>query len=172
MDGSLLLNLLALSISICAVAISVIFGMRQLAIARHANYIPALLDLLSEFRKVEFHEQYNFVCVRLQEECSPELGLSGLPLEVKETVYSVIYFFQTVAKLYTLGVLSDDVAMGMVRVRVTAMWRAVEPYVIKERESPLVDDDLLSVLGRFAADAELFTRLRGADPMGVRRVAG
>lgn len=157
MDRSLLLNLLALFISICAVAISMIFGMRQLAIARHANYIPALLDLLSEFRKVEFHEQYNFVCVRLREEYSPELGLSGLPLEVKEIVYSVLYFFQTIAKLYALEVLGEEVAMGMVRRRVVTMWRAVEPYVIKERESPLVDDDLLSVLGSFAADAERFT---------------
>ncbi|WP_406157940.1 hypothetical protein OG806_19760 [Streptomyces sp. NBC_00882] len=157
MDRSLLLNLLALFISICAVAISVIFGMRQLAIARHANYIPALLDLLSEFRKVEFHEQYNFVCVRLREEYSPELGLSGLPLEVKEIVYSVLYFFQTIAKLYALEVLSEEVAMGMVRGRVVTMWRAIEPYVIKERGSPLVDDDLLSVLGSFAADAERFT---------------
>ncbi|MFC8362454.1 hypothetical protein ACFUIY_21630 [Streptomyces griseorubiginosus] len=97
MDGSLLLNLLALLISICAVAASLIFGTRQLAIARHANYIPALLDLLAEFRKVEFHEQYNFVCSRLREEYSPELGLSGLPPEVKQSVYSVAYFFQTLA---------------------------------------------------------------------------
>ncbi|WP_371567052.1 DUF4760 domain-containing protein [Streptomyces canus] len=157
MDRSLLLNLVALFISICAVAISVIFGMRQLAIARHANYIPALLDLLSEFRKVEFHEKYNFVCVRLREEHSPELGLSGLPIEVKEIVYSVLYFFQTIAKLYALEVLSEEVVMGMVRGRVVMMWRAIEPYVIKERESPLVDDHLLSVLESFAADAERFT---------------
>ncbi|MFF4782680.1 hypothetical protein ACFY3E_15460 [Streptomyces griseorubiginosus] len=169
MDGSLLLNLLALLISICAVAASLIFGTRQLAIARHANYIPALLDLLAEFRKVEFHEQYNFVCSRLREEYSPELGLSGLPSEVKQSVYSVAYFFQTLAGMYALGIIGEDVAMFMVRGRVNTVWRAIEPFVVKERESPVVDDHLLSILESFAADAEHFTGPPSADLLRARR---
>ncbi|MFJ8056554.1 hypothetical protein [Streptomyces sp. NPDC096142] len=169
MDGTLLLNLLALFISICAVAISLLFGLRQLAIARHANYIPALLDLLGEFRRVEFHERYDYVCSRLREEHSPELGLSGLPPEAKKSVYSVAYFFQTLAGMYALGVIGEDVAMVMVRGRVKSVWRAVEPYVLKERESPFVDDHLLSVLERFAADAERFRGPSGADLLLARR---
>ncbi|MFI6334870.1 hypothetical protein [Streptomyces sp. NPDC050535] len=168
MDGSLLLNLMALLISIGAVATSLIFGMRQLAIARHANYMPALLDLLSEFRKVEFHEQYNYVCRRLREECSPELGMSELPPEAKESVYSVAYFFQTLAGMYALGIVEEEVAMVMVRGRVRAVWRAIEPYVVKERESPIVDDHLFSLLETFAADAERFMGPSSADLLRAR----
>ncbi|MGW3145858.1 hypothetical protein ACWDG1_14485 [Streptomyces sp. NPDC001177] len=169
MDGSLLLNILALFISICAVIISLVFGMRQLVIARHANYIPALLTLLGEFREAEFHEQYNFVCSRLREEHSPELGLSGLPSEVRKSVYSVAYFYQSLAGMYALGVVGEEVAMVMGRGRVNTVWRAIEPYVLKERESPLVDKHLLSILESFAADAERFRGPSSADLLRARR---
>lgn len=169
MDGSLLLNFLALFISICAVVVSFVFGRRQVEIARHANHIPALLDLLGEFRKAEFHEQYNFVCVRLGREHAPELGLSGLPREAKESVYSIAYFFQALAGLSAAGIIGEPVAMAMVRGRVSAVWNAIEPFVRAERESPLVDSRFLSLLENFAADAEHFREPSSADLFRQRR---
>jgi hypothetical protein len=165
MDESTVLNILAVVISISAVITSTWFGLRQLRIARQTNHIPALIDLLSEFRTVELHEQYAYVCGRLGEENSPELGLSGLPPEAKKAVYSVAYFFQTFAGLCALGIIDEASAIVMVRGRAGRVWRAIEPFVLRERESPHVDAQLLTMLEAFAERIELYTDSTNVDLM-------
>ncbi|MFE2302924.1 hypothetical protein ACFXAW_32570 [Streptomyces sp. NPDC059445] len=156
MDGATLLNLLAISISVIAVVASMWFGARQVQIARQANYIPALMDLLAEFRSAELHEQYAYVLRDLNREHAPDGGLRGLSPAAKTAVYSVAYFFQTLAGLYALGVIDETAAIVMARARITKVWEAIAPFVERERQFPDVDPNLLSLLQAYAGVSQRF----------------
>ncbi|MFD5568935.1 MULTISPECIES: DUF4760 domain-containing protein [Streptomyces] len=139
-----------MTVSVAALLASLWFGARQVRAARHANYLPALMDLLAEFRTVRLHEQYQYVCTRLTQEHDPEVGLRGLPYEVRETVYNVAYFFQTLASLYAMGIIDESIATLMVRRRSATVWAALRPFVERERRFPDTDPNLLSLLEAYA----------------------
>ncbi|GAA4928816.1 hypothetical protein HD597_004400 [Nonomuraea thailandensis] len=134
MDSSLLLNLVALFVSVTAVAISGIFALRQIRTAEHANHIPVVIDLLTEFRSLKFNEDYYYVCNDLCAQHDPRLGISGLPEDAKEAVYSVAYYFQTFASLIAMRVVDKRATMTLLYRRVVQVWGALEPYVLRERE--------------------------------------
>ncbi|MFF3886298.1 hypothetical protein [Streptomyces sp. NPDC001914] len=156
MDGATFLNVLAISISVFAVLASMWFGARQVQIARQANYMPALMDLLAEFRSAELHDQYIYVLGDLNRDHTPDGGLRGLSPHAKSAVYSVAYFFQTLAGLYALGVIDETAASMMARARITKVWEAIAPFVERERQFPDVDPNLLSLLQAYAAVSQRF----------------
>ncbi|MGD1225653.1 hypothetical protein AB9Q10_45375 [Streptomyces krungchingensis] len=168
MDGATLWNVLAIAISVSAVLASMWFGARQVQIARQANYIPALMDLLAEFRSAELHEQYAYVCRDLNREHAPDGGLRGLPPDAKAAVYNVAYFFQTLAGLYALGVIDETAAIVMARGRIAKVWQAIEPFVEQERRFPDVDQHLLALLQAYAAVSPQFTGPSSAELIQAR----
>ncbi|MFF9173914.1 hypothetical protein [Streptomyces sp. NPDC014793] len=168
MDAATWLNVLAITISVCALVASVWLGGHQVRAARQANCLPAFIELLSEFRSPELHDQYTYVCSRLNQEHSPDGGLRALPGETRENVYNVAYFFQTFASLYALGIIDEGTAITMVRRRTTKVWQALQPYVERERQYPDVDPNMLSLLEAFA---KISAEYRGPSPtevMGAR----
>ncbi|MFM9633512.1 MULTISPECIES: DUF4760 domain-containing protein [Streptomyces] len=150
MDAATWLNVLALTISICALTTSVWLAGHQVRAAQQANCLPAYLELLSEFRSPELHDQYAYVCSRLNQEHSPDGGLRALPVGPREIAYNVAYFFQTFASLYALGIIDEKTAIMMVRSRTIKVWEALRPYVERERQYPDVDPNMLSLLEAFA----------------------
>ncbi|MGY4965880.1 DUF4760 domain-containing protein [Streptomyces sp. 900105245] len=168
MDAATWLNVLAITISVCALVASVWLGGHQVRAARQANYLPAFIELLSEFRSPELHDQYVYVCSRLNQEHSPDGGLRALPAEPRKIVYNVAYFFQTFASLYALGIIDEGTAITMVRSRTTKVWQALHPYVQRERQYPDVDPNMLSLLEAFAKISAEYGGPSAAQVMNAR----
>ncbi|NNN38327.1 hypothetical protein HLK59_50205, partial [Streptomyces sp. S3(2020)] len=165
MSVSTLFNLLAVTVSVVALLATLWFGALQVRTARHANHLPALMDLLSEFRNVRLHDQYQYVCTRLGQEHDPNGGLRGLPHEVRETVYNVAYFFQTLASLYAAGIIDEPTATLMVRRRAATVWAALRPFVERERRFEDVEPNLLSLLEAYAEVSADFNDLPPAGDL-------
>lgn len=64
-DASTLVNVVAIAVSLLALGLSTTLAIRQVRISRHANHVPAVLALLTEFRSVDFHDRHDFVTARL-----------------------------------------------------------------------------------------------------------
>ncbi|MER5950434.1 hypothetical protein ABT127_30790 [Streptomyces sp. NPDC001904] len=171
MSPSTLFNVLAVAVSLAALLATLWLGARQVQSARHANHLPALMDLLAEFRSARLHEQYAYVCSRLAVEHDPASGLRALPYEVRETVYNVAYFFQTFAALYAMGIIDEPTATMMVRRRSATVWAALRPFVERERSFPDVDPNLLSVLEAYAELSSDFEGPPAADLIRARHRA-
>lgn len=134
MDSSVVFNVVTTAVAVVAVVTSIMFSARQARIAQHANHISVMVDLLTEFRSVEFHEQHDYVCMRLEAEHDPEAGVRGLPDEAKAAFYSVVYYYQSFANLAVFGLLDETLMVTVLRTRITSVWQAVRPFVERERE--------------------------------------
>ena len=143
------LSLAAVVISIIAVAISMLFGFRQVRLMRHANYVPAIVDLVTEFRSAQFNDHFRYVCERLQEDHSSELGISSLPDEARTAVYDVAYYLSTFATLSTLRIIKPETLLALFHNRIFVAWAALEPFVIREREVGSAGRHLLALLESF-----------------------
>jgi hypothetical protein len=167
-DAATWLNVLAIAISVCALVASAWFGAHQIRAARQANCLPAFLELLSELRSPELHDQYAYVCGRLNQEHSPDGGLRALPPGPRECAYNIAYFFQTFASLYALGIIDEGTAIVMVRSRTTKVWEALRPYVERERRYPDVDPNMLSLLETFARISAEYRGPTAAEVIAAR----
>lgn len=134
MDSSVVFNVATTGIAVVAVVTSIVFSARQARIARHANHISVMVDLLQEFRSVEFHEQHDYVCTRLGAEHAPQVGVRGLPAEARAAFYSVVYYYQSFANLAVFGLLDETLMVTVLRTRIVSVWQAVQPFVERERE--------------------------------------
>ncbi|MEV6171585.1 hypothetical protein AB0L99_25590 [Streptomyces sp. NPDC051954] len=134
MDSSVVFNVVTAVIAVVAVVTSIVFSARQARIAHHSNHISVMVDLLAEFRSVEFHEQHDYVCMRLGVEHDPEGGVRGLPDEAKAAFYSVVYYYQSFANLAVFGLLDETLLVTVLRTRIVSVWQAVRPFVERERE--------------------------------------
>jgi len=130
-----MLGVAALAVSFFAVALSAGFAARQILLMRNANYVPVLVDLLGQFRSMEFNDNYLYVCTRLQHEQDPAKGISGLPADVRAKVYDVAYFYQLFAALVALKVVKEQDIVAVLRDRIVHVWQAVAPFVHTERSS-------------------------------------
>ena len=145
MDTGAVLGIAALVVSVIALLMSSTLSARQVGLMRDANHIPAVINLLSEFRQVGLHDDYYFVTERLRSEHDPRLGISELPPEVRKSVVNVAFYFQTFAFLVGFGILDErKLFMTALRVRIVNVWRSIEPYVLTERSKHGLD--LLAML--------------------------
>jgi hypothetical protein len=134
MDSSVVFNVATTSIAVVAVVTSIVFSARQARIAKHANHISVMIDLLAEFRSAEFHEQHDYVTMRLGSEHDPAAGVRGLSGEAKAAFYSVVYYYQSFANLAVFGLLDETLLATVLRTRIVSVWQAVRPFVERERE--------------------------------------
>ncbi|MFC8519422.1 hypothetical protein [Streptomyces sp. NPDC057257] len=134
MDSSVIFNVVTTGIAVVAVVTSVVFSARQARIAQHANHISVMVDLLQEFRSVNFHEQHDYLCTRLGAEHDPAGGVQGLPAEAKAAFYNVVYYYQSFANLAVFELLDETLMVTVLRTRIVSVWQAVRPFVERERE--------------------------------------
>ncbi|MGW5446138.1 DUF4760 domain-containing protein [Streptomyces asiaticus] len=126
-------NLVASGLSVVALLVTLYSAVSQAGLQRRSNQLPAYVDLLADFRSVEFHDRYWFVTQRLLAEHDPALGLSGLPDDARRQVYDIVYYYQNIAVL-RLADIVDDEMVALLRIRVIKVWDAVAPFVFRERE--------------------------------------
>ncbi|MFI0964180.1 hypothetical protein ACH4S8_22615 [Streptomyces sp. NPDC021080] len=126
-------NLVATGLSAVALFVTLCSAVSQAGLQRRSNQLPAYVDLLADFRSVEFHDRYWFVSRRLPVEYDPALGLSGLPEDVRRQVYDIVYYYQNIAVLRLVDIVDDEMT-ALLRSRVVSVWEAVAPFVLRERE--------------------------------------
>jgi hypothetical protein len=145
-----------------ALAISSWLARNQFRAQRHGNHVGPLIELLTEFRSLEFHRNYTFIRDELPR-LSSDSGISGLDEDVQRKIYDVGYFFQLYAILAYLDIMDERFVSALLRRRYIEIWAALEPFVSKEREiRGLPDTAILNILEIFVA------RLR-ASPPGERQ---
>ncbi|WP_177215509.1 DUF4760 domain-containing protein [Actinokineospora terrae] len=127
------INIVAICLSGIALIASTILATQQRNLQRRSTFLPAYVLLLNEFRSGDFHDNYAFICSKLRQEYDAELGISGLPKEVRDAVYSVAYFYQGLAVLRGTKILDPEL-LSSVNYRAVKLWQAIEVFVKAERE--------------------------------------
>ncbi|MFE6828506.1 hypothetical protein [Streptomyces sp. NPDC057690] len=148
-----MLNIVAIGLSVLALLSSTYFAFQQVSSMKRANYLPAYLALLDNFRSAKFHQHHRYVIERLGADHDPSLGISGLPAEAQEAVYDVGFFLHNFVVLMRLGII-DDSYLRTLNNRVVRTWEAIGPFVRRERELVPIPH-LLQILEDYAAVAAL-----------------
>jgi hypothetical protein len=152
-----LLSLLAFTVSLLALAIGSFIGLRQARLAQSANRIAVLISQMNDFRLRKFNEDHIYLVKHLPKEHNSQLGISGLPEEVRNSFYNVVYFYQILAVLVILRALNKREILTLYQRRVVELWDAVEPFVKQERKINKDEDgDLLRNVEAFALAARHF----------------
>ncbi|MET9900787.1 hypothetical protein [Streptomyces sp. NPDC006446] len=165
-----MLNFVAISLSVLALLSSTYFAFQQVSSMKRANYLPAYLELLNEFRSATFHQHHWYITNRLAAEHDPDLGISGLPSEAQEAIYDVAFFLHNFVVLRRLGIIDDRYLMTLNN-RVIRTWEAIGPFVRRERELVPIPH-LLQILEEYAALAAVVPPDSGRSllqPDGPRR---
>jgi len=118
-----------------ALTVSGAIAVRQLLIARRANYLAVSLHLLNETATAEFLNSEEYVVKRLGEEHRAECGISGLPEPARSKVWQVAYMYQTVGYLAVLRAVDRRMVTYLVGLRAVNAWRSLSAFVEVERES-------------------------------------
>ncbi|MFF3714036.1 DUF4760 domain-containing protein [Streptomyces phaeochromogenes] len=151
MDASIVFNIGAISVSIFALTISSWLAKNQFTAQRHGNHVGSLIELLTEFRSLEFHRNYAFIRDELPT-MSSDGGISGLDEDAQRKIYDVGYFFQLYAILVYLGIMDERSVSALLRRQCIEVWTALEPFVSKERAlRGLPDSAILNKLEVFVA---------------------
>ncbi|MEU4536032.1 hypothetical protein AB0G15_14330 [Streptosporangium sp. NPDC023825] len=150
MDVSVLINVGAVIVSILALITSALLARNQFRAQRHGNHVGPLVELLREFRSLEFHRNYAFIRNELPK-LSSDKGISGLDEDVQRKIYDIGYFLQLYSILAYMGVIDREFIGSLLRRRYVEAWTSLEPFVRKERElQGLPDSAILNVFERFA----------------------
>ncbi|MFI6014097.1 hypothetical protein ACIBAG_35745 [Streptomyces sp. NPDC051243] len=160
LDTSTLINIGTVVVSVSALVISSWLARNQFTAQRHGNHVGPVLELLSEFRSLDFQRNYAFVRDELPQLPSDN-GISGLDEDVQRKIYDIGYFFQLWAVLAYLDIMDERFVNALLRRRYLEIWSALQPFVAKERELLGVPDSaVLSVLEDFVTRLEAAPRER------------
>lgn len=161
---ALALGIVAIVVSLLALCTSTLLAARQVSLMRRANDIPAVVQLLSEFRSRQFHDDYIYVTTRLRAEHDPQLGITALPDPAKSAVLSVAYYYQNFAFLIGFEILDERKVMAVLRTRIIDTWSAIGPYVLAERtKNPPTFLTMLEALAERASRPPVMTRFFGIN---------
>jgi hypothetical protein len=130
---NLVVNIAAIFISISAVAISAVFGFRQLGLMQKSNSTMVAIELLTrECRSNDFLESEEFVLHELSSD-SPDDGLNGLTPEHRRHVSRVGLYFSSLGALSVFGGIETRMIVSLVPTRARRAWFALEPFIMAER---------------------------------------
>ncbi|MFG2794052.1 hypothetical protein [Streptomyces sp. NPDC048419] len=128
MDGSVVLNVLALVISAAAPGTSFVAARQQIVLARHSNLLPIVLDLFRETRTLEFSRSTEYIRDRLAGD-----GYRNLPEEVKVHIRRVGLFYDDIGTLVVHGIVDEQLVLGAYGNAILRAWDRLAPFVYAER---------------------------------------
>jgi hypothetical protein len=130
----------ALAISVAAVILSCLLGIRTLTLARQANAMPMLVDLFTEHRGARLSEARRFV-YRYLSSADVTNGLDSLPDEARELVRELGCFYDNMGALVAHGIVDVDAVSGYLGGAIVPVWEAMMPLVEAERARRTVHYD-------------------------------
>ena len=129
----MLLNVMALTISILSLLAATYLAARQYRITRHANELPILVQLTQELRSSEFQEAEDYALRVLEAEHSCDLGITNLPIRAKTAVTTLLTFYSSFGAYIILGLADEKVIVSLFGFRANRAWVALEKYIQQER---------------------------------------
>ncbi len=142
MNSSSVFNVIAVVVAFGALAVSLIFAIRQTRIMLRANQLPVFIDLIREFRSESFQQARYYVLHRLGSENSSEKGMSGLPDEARLAAATVMSFFSVFGYLVVAKIISEQSAIATLGFPANELWEKLQPFIMTERK--IQDDNSLS----------------------------
>jgi hypothetical protein len=133
MDFSNAVSVLSLVIAIIALAITAVVSLRQVALMRHANLLPAFVDLLQEFRSNDFYSHQDFILNKLKDH-SADAGYSGLGSNERRSFLIIFDYLSSMACLVSFGIVTVYHVYAMYGYVFQDMWTQMRPFIEKERE--------------------------------------
>lgn len=130
-------SLLASAISAASVLIAVlalVYSVQQVHLMRRQNLLPVALDFFREARTPEWFVARDWVIKHLAEECSPDLGVSGLPEPAREHVRKLGFFYDNLGVFVSYRVVEEDLVLGFFGVGMNEVWAIVYPFIRREEE--------------------------------------
>jgi hypothetical protein len=140
---------ISLVISFISLAAAVYIGVVQYLNQRKAHNV-LVFELLKQVEEPTFLDSFDFITRELKGRYDPDKGLGGMRPEDRNKVLAVCYFFQHLAMLMYLDLIDEQAFKAFFGARTDAVWKAVEPFVLKERErNPDTGPEFLLLLETF-----------------------
>jgi hypothetical protein len=145
-------SVLSLVISVIALAITAFVSLRQVGLMRHANLLPAFVDLLQEFRSSDFYSHQDFILHELKNN-SAEGGYSGLGSNERTSFLIMFDYLSSMACLVSFGIVTVYHVYATYGYVFQDMWTQMRPFIEKEseltgREIGFVVEDLCRKLSK------------------------
>jgi hypothetical protein len=164
-DVSLTLNILALTLSLAALAISAALALRQLKTMQQSNLLPVVADFFQEFERRGLLQSLDYVIKEISPKYSPSLGYSGVPERARDSMTSLSNFYEYLGALVAHRVIDEGIAISVLGTQSDRAWRLLEPFILREGE--------LRGASRFQPYFEDFVwRVRKTPPPVVERRMG
>jgi hypothetical protein len=160
MEFSTALSIASLMLSMVAIIIAAYMSVRQVRLMRHANELPAFVDLLQEYRSGDLYVIQSFILNDLGE-YSAERGYSGLPALQRKQFLTMLDYMTSMACLVGFDIVGINHIFAMYGYLFQNMWNQMRPFVEKERERTGHD------IGYIVED--LCRKLSKVDPKRFRR---
>jgi hypothetical protein len=136
MDLASAANLIALLLSITALAVSVVFARRQANISHGSNFLNLLSSSFANLRSPEFISSQQYVA-RNMDQHDPSLGYSGLPEEVRIKILTVSHFYNDLGRLIVHKGIDESIALSSFGEGLFNSWTILQPFIESERiQSP------------------------------------
>jgi hypothetical protein len=100
--------------------------------ARAANQLPAVMELLKEYRSPEMRQARVTVLQGLRQ-CDPTKGLEQLNVGQREAVEMVSHFLDNLGVLVAFDMLKPEPAAAFLGGSTLAIWRTAGPFIEAER---------------------------------------
>jgi hypothetical protein len=166
--ASLLLTVLALVVSLVALAISSIISWRQLRSMKSANHLPVAIELLTrDYGKPEFQRQERTMMEQLPS-IVPAIPISALPEALYIDTLQVINFYDSMGILVAFGSVDENLVLATINYRIRRIWQTLEPFVRAERE--LRQGPFLDFLEDLAARANAVDPQQLHDRLRLRQM--
>jgi hypothetical protein len=120
-------------LSIVAIVVSLLNGLRQLRLSRHANSLRVLVDLFKEHREERLARARQFVYTELAS-YKLDAGLSSLPEEERILVRDLAWFYDNLGALVFHRIVDLGPIAGYLGGSVIAVWEKMKPIVDVERD--------------------------------------
>jgi hypothetical protein len=160
-------SLLAATISAASVLIAVlafVYSVQQVHLMRRQTLLPVALDFFREARTPEWFVARDWVIQHLASECSPDLGVSGLPEPAREHVRRLGFFYDNLGVFVAYRVVEEDLVLGFFGVGMNEVWASVYPYIRREEE--------IRQMQYMAFFNDLVVRFRQRSPADIYRKRG
>lgn len=131
MNGELL-GIGSLVVAFVAVWVAIWQVRASAAAAERANSLPVASDAFNEFRSRKFQDHLRRVWDEAPAE-APEDGFRSLPAQWRASAYEVAYFFEYLGILVAYKLVPEDLVVDFSANLVVRSWRALEPFIEKER---------------------------------------
>ncbi|MER7804843.1 hypothetical protein ABTX71_31400 [Streptomyces parvulus] len=111
---------------------TVLVSLRQLALARHANTLPAVVGLFQEHRGADLARARHIVVSELN---GRDLsgGLDAVPEEQRQLVLDLCWFYDNIGALVAHGVVPLAPVSGYLGGSVIETWKIIRPMALAER---------------------------------------